>query len=431
MLQLKRWLLATFLSLTTVALALPIPVDLALADKRSCVLFDNGHVKCFGDNENGRLGLGDTEHRGDDPNEMGADLPFIDFGNRTVKDIAAGSKHMCVLLDTPTSQGVNEVVCFGTAIMGLQQPLGRGFPAGTCTVVLNNNVGDEPGEMGNALRAVPLGDEASAISINCGELHCCVVFRKTEGSKEIKCWGLNSRRRLGFPEIGAGIYGDTCATSVSEDLCIPKVNIDNGLEVIQVTGGTSHSCALFDNRKVKCWGSGPAVGLGTNVSSVLSVNPLIEVKDLSFVDFGDNITGVIDIAASYSDGNCAILNTTSGKRRMKCFGLNGANRLGVGFEKFPAGTESQFTLGTLGEAPGEMGNSLPFVPQNEDVEVHNVALGRRHSCMIFSQGNSQRRRLTCWGDAEDGRLGYESSVPIHEEVGKNGMKSFSKVTLYV
>ena len=41
----------------------------------TCALLKDGYVKCWGRNTFGALGLGDVEHRGDDPLEMGDALP--------------------------------------------------------------------------------------------------------------------------------------------------------------------------------------------------------------------------------------------------------------------------------------------------------------------------------------------------------------------
>ncbi len=44
-----------------------------------CVILDNDKIKCWGNNESGRLGLGDTDSRGDDAGEMGDDLPYLEL----------------------------------------------------------------------------------------------------------------------------------------------------------------------------------------------------------------------------------------------------------------------------------------------------------------------------------------------------------------
>ena len=48
----------------------------------------------------GQLGLGDANHRGDDDNEMGSSLPFVNLGSgRSAKTIRAGRDMTCAILD--------------------------------------------------------------------------------------------------------------------------------------------------------------------------------------------------------------------------------------------------------------------------------------------------------------------------------------------
>lgn len=57
----------------------------------ACVRLTSGRVQCWGRNENGALGLGDNNHRGDQPGELGAALPFVNLGTgRTAKRIFGG-----------------------------------------------------------------------------------------------------------------------------------------------------------------------------------------------------------------------------------------------------------------------------------------------------------------------------------------------------
>jgi alpha-tubulin suppressor-like RCC1 family protein len=48
--------------------------------EHTCALLDDDSVKCWGRNQYGQLGLGDTSNRGDGPGEMGDNLPVVDLG---------------------------------------------------------------------------------------------------------------------------------------------------------------------------------------------------------------------------------------------------------------------------------------------------------------------------------------------------------------
>jgi hypothetical protein len=75
-------------------------VAIATGLYHSCALLDDGNVKCWGLNTAGQLGYGDTFRRGADPSEMGDNLPVVDLGKgRFATAIAAGGKATCVLLE--------------------------------------------------------------------------------------------------------------------------------------------------------------------------------------------------------------------------------------------------------------------------------------------------------------------------------------------
>jgi alpha-tubulin suppressor-like RCC1 family protein len=70
----------------TQSLCTPTPVDFSTSGSavaiasgydHTCVVLIGGAVKCWGANTFGRLGLGDTQHRGDAPGEMGDALPTV------------------------------------------------------------------------------------------------------------------------------------------------------------------------------------------------------------------------------------------------------------------------------------------------------------------------------------------------------------------
>ncbi len=106
---------------------------------RTCAGLVGGGVKCWGRNEFGALGLGDTVNRGDGPGEMGDALPSLDLGAGLAPlSLTMSYDSSCALL------GDGSVKCFGGNYGG---QLGLGDIQAR---------GDQPGEMGDALPRVPL-----------------------------------------------------------------------------------------------------------------------------------------------------------------------------------------------------------------------------------------------------------------------------------
>ena len=142
----------------------------------ACAILDNGSVKCWGRNSTGQLGLGDTNNRGDTSNEMGDNLPSVNLGTgRTAISISARGEHACAVLDD------GSVKCWGHNI-------------GTLGLGDTTDRGDNPGEMGDALPAVALGTSRTALTVSTGSKASCVVL----DSNTVKCWGFNSDGQLGL-----------------------------------------------------------------------------------------------------------------------------------------------------------------------------------------------------------------------------------------
>jgi alpha-tubulin suppressor-like RCC1 family protein len=111
---------------------------ISAASDYSCALLDNASVKCWGLNDHGQLGIGNTTTMGDNSSEM-AVLTSIDLGTgRTATAIAAGYSHTCALLDNAS------VKCWGYNNYG---HLG---------IDNTTNMGDNSSEMGDNLPVVDL-----------------------------------------------------------------------------------------------------------------------------------------------------------------------------------------------------------------------------------------------------------------------------------
>jgi alpha-tubulin suppressor-like RCC1 family protein len=76
-----------------------IALSIAAGYKHTCVRLMDGAVACWGGSFEGQLGLGDQEARGDGPGEMGNVLPRVDFGaNVGVSFFSLGHYHSCARL---------------------------------------------------------------------------------------------------------------------------------------------------------------------------------------------------------------------------------------------------------------------------------------------------------------------------------------------
>ncbi|MEO8903642.1 MAG: DUF4215 domain-containing protein [Polyangiaceae bacterium] len=72
--------------------------SISVGDFHVCVVLDDGGVKCWGQNTNGQIASGSTATIGDAPGEMGDNLLEIPLGKKALK-VSAGRQHTCALLE--------------------------------------------------------------------------------------------------------------------------------------------------------------------------------------------------------------------------------------------------------------------------------------------------------------------------------------------
>eukprot|EP01083_Nonionella_stella_P184285 668612_1 len=129
------------------------PVKIVVQSYSSCALSDANAVKCWGKNNKGQLGYGDVQRRGDDAGEMGDNLATVDLGSLFyTEDMQAGHSHVCAISTS------DEVKCWG------------GNTFGELGLENANNRGDAPGEMSDFLPIVDLGYSTTDPSISPTEI---------------------------------------------------------------------------------------------------------------------------------------------------------------------------------------------------------------------------------------------------------------------
>lgn len=336
-------------------------VELSLGAEHSCALLDDGSVRCWGANDSGQLGLGDVDPRGDVPGEMGASLAAVNLGAGVrVKQIAAGGKHTCALLET------GAIKCWGLNSSG-QLGLGDNRPRGTTAA-----------SMGSALLAVSLGTGRTALSVALGESHTCALL----DNRQVKCWGLNAGGQLGL--------GDNRARGqLASDMGDALPALDFGARVpVAIAVGKSHSCAILRSGQAQCWGTNNAGQLGIESIAAVGVLPG-SLLNGDVVMLGAGV-GATRITAA-EDFTC--IETNLG--RVQCFGQNSDGRLGLGDAIL------------RGAAPGTMGARLPAVLVEPGLEARNTQCGKSGCCTIIGLTGA----LKCWGANEEGQLGLEDKVP--------------------
>ena len=313
-------------------------------------------IKCWGRNDKGQLGLGDTNDWGKSASELGDALPYVELGtDRTATAVAAGDAHTCALLDNSL------VKCWGHNNNG---QLGLGDSA---------DRGDASGEMGNTLPYVDVGTGRTVIAVAAAYTHTCAVL--DNGS--VKCWGDNGKGQLGLGDnTNRGDSGGQTGDA------LPSVDVGTGRTVTAVATGSEHTCALLDNALLKCWGNNDLgqLGLGDNTDRGDSGGQMGD--SLPFIDLGTGRT--VTSVASGLKHNCAVLDDGS----IKCWGDNNSGQLGIGDR-----TE-------VGGSVGDMGDNLSITDMGSGLTGVQITAGMEHSCAKLNNGRSK-----CWGANNKGMLG--------------------------
>ncbi|HEY2832564.1 MAG TPA: hypothetical protein VGJ14_09075 [Sporichthyaceae bacterium] len=243
--------------------------------------------------------------------------------------LAAGANHNCAITtDTPTvANAGGGVVCWGRNDWG---QLGNG-------TTISSSL------------PVPVTGLATGVrTISAGHSYACAL---TEAGA-VWCWGSNKSGQLG--------------DGTNNDSSVPVQVSGLAANVVAISAGEYHMCALTADGAVQCWGHGRAGQLG-NGQSRNSTTPVTPA--------GLN-SGVIAISSG-GFHTCAILSDAG----LKCWGLNEYGELGNG--------------------------STGLEPRPVDVTgigpVAQISAGGAHTCAITTQGAA-----LCWGFNHWGQLGDAS-----------------------
>ena len=244
--------------------------------------------------------------------------------------------------------------------------------------------------MGDVMPIVDLGTGRTALALSAGNNHACAIL----DDHSVKCWGL-----------GGGLgYGDTSsrgdgANEMGDNL--PTVDLGTGRSALAISVGQQHTCAILDNRTLKCWGANGSGQLGLGATNTRGDDADEMGDDLPVVDLGPGRRARV-VSAGRAQ-TCAVLDD----RSLRCWGSNIDGRLGLG------------DIDARGDGPGEMGAALPAVDVGTGRSVTAVTTGQPsgngHACGVLDDGS-----LRCWGAFGQGRLGTGTTENVGDEAGEMG-----------
>ncbi|HEY4187166.1 MAG TPA: RCC1 repeat-containing protein [Polyangia bacterium] len=290
--------------------------DLTAGQFHSCLVDAAGGAWCWGRGSSGQLGTSSL---------IDALVPTAVLGLTGATAIAAGAAHSCALQ-------ASAVLCWGA---GDQGQLGDGTMIDRASAAV-----------------VPGIDDATAIRL--GDAHTCVL----RATGQVACWGANDAGQLG-----------NATTSASADP-VP-VSFPLNTNVVALSAGSRHTCAVDDAGNAYCWGAGAAGQLGWNDPPVDHGAPAKVM----------NVSDVVAIAAGDAH-TCAL---TSDAGSVFCWGDNSSGQLG----------DDTLTSRALATATPVM------------TDVTALAAGHAHTCALKSD-----RTVLCWGADDSGQLGEGTPLQV-------------------
>jgi alpha-tubulin suppressor-like RCC1 family protein len=364
---------------------IPAPLDTNFACAIAGALDTPGRVSCWGANERGQLGSGDT---------VNSSVPVAIASAVNFADLATGRRFACGLAGVADLAG--PVWCWGA---------------------------NESGQLGNGDTAdsrvpVQIANGATFHTIGAGPSFACAIAGDVDTPGPIWCWGANE----------SGQLGNGTTMNSSTPVAIATSATFGDLDV-----GPNFACGLTAlSGPVWCWGANESGQLGNGTTTSSSV-PVRISSTLSF-----------NTLAAGSNFACGIAGSLDKDGPVWCWGANESGQLGTGdtvSRSVPARIASTLTFSTLVAGPnficgivgrvdaagqvwcwganqsGQLGNgttansSVP-VRISSSLLFGDVSVGPNFACAYQGTGGP----AWCWGANESGQLGNgtttSSSIPV-------------------
>ena len=287
--------------------------------------------------------------------------PFMP-GNQT--GMAAGQNHVCLL-----KQDTGAVRCWGYNTYGQVGCSGADQFDSPCAVT---------------------GIPGWVTAIGAGRAHSCAI-----AGGHVWCWGDNHYAQLGYPIAYETDSGRQYRYTSVQPLQVPVLN-----DMIAVTGGENHTCAIKSDGTVWCW--------GLNTDGQLGTEQFHHTINSDYDGYGS----IAPLKAELSSGAQAI----SG-------GYNHTCAVVAGGSVWCWGDNREGQLGTVLPDNPHKHSPVPVKVGNLPGPAKQVSAREDSTCATLEDGS-----IWCWGNNQYNQIGdtggkYNSSTPVrlwHDFSGPGG-----------
>jgi cysteine-rich repeat protein len=337
---------------------------IAAGADHTCALLADHSIRCWGANDHGQLGLGHTNSIGDDETPS-ASVATVTLG-MDAKTVAAGGNCTCAILADDTLR------CWGQNDSG---QLGLGH---------THDIGDDEFPT-QALAQVSLGGAAKLVAT--GGNHTCAILAD---GYTLRCWGRN-----GLGQLGLGILENVGDDELPTDVEAVMFPTDSSTTtaMASIVAGASRTCASRIDGIARCWGDNSDGGLGVGYVGAMPLNTAL--------DWG--LASWNSPMLEFSAGAFHIC-TVLANNQFRCWGLNAKAQLGLA---------DRWTLGDYQDVLEVLPIDLGKGSDGFASYARTSAAGAAHTCVVLGDGN-----VRCWGANESGQLGLGfKSLPPTDYVG--------------
>ena len=312
--------------------------SIATSNSHTCARTSDGSAWCWGDNSSGQLGDGTTT------DSSGAVQVTTDSSGTFLTNVSAisvGTNASCALKSNGT------VWCWGDN--------GEG------------QLGDRTSDSSSfavQVEKTKFTFLTNVTAISVGTDHACAVL----SDKSAWCWGDNSDGATGAGTAGAR-EGAVRVTKAANAVFT---------NVVAISAGNAHTCALLGDKTVWCWGLNAygQLGNGSTTTSLVAVSA--------------GLTNIAILGQSTGNHTCAV----SATNILSCWGANTSGQLGDG--TIAAKTRAVALKTTYAATTGT---------------ITGVSSGGKQTCLSNTMGE-----VWCWGRNSNGQLGNHSTenslVPV-------------------